>query len=239
MMRSRHVVRILGALAVVVGVLGFGTGSATAAGEIGLSTDGVHWSSTLPGPLFAPGFVWVPGDTKTATFYVRNQATDAAVLDLTMVTGPVETLIDTGDLTVGASVDGGPFTNASTAGSHLLVDQVPVAVGAVEKIDVRVTFDPAATNESQTRQLDLHFTVGLSQDTAVSPPTGGNGGNGGNGGSGGTVSGPGGTSGLPGTGTVITPGMLILAAALCACGLGLIGWARRSREPHERQNSHA
>jgi LPXTG-motif cell wall-anchored protein len=219
-------IRILTVVALLGALLGLGTEQAGAAGEIGLSTDGVHFAGALPGPLFAPGFVWVPGDSRTATFYVKNQATTAAVLDVTMQTGPVQTLIQTGDLTIGARVDGGAYVDATTAGDHLLVDQVPVASGTIKKIDVRVTFDPASTNQSQLRQLDLRFAVQLSQDTSVLPPTKGGGTGHGHGhtGGGGTVSGPG---GLPGTGSDVTPLMLAAGAGLVALGLFLIGVARR------------
>lgn len=218
--------------AVTAALLGL-AGPASASGELGLSPDGVHWASSLPAPLFDPAFRWVPGDSQVASFYVRDQSTDAAVLDLTMLTGPVQTLIDTGDLTVGASVDGGAFTDVKTPGTHLLIHQVPVAAGAMHKINVRITFDPASTNASQSRELDLDFTVTLTQATTnVRPPTGG-GGSGHGHGHGGTGSGP-----LPNTGTVITPFMLLLAALLVAVGTGLVGYGRRRTTPLEERSSH-
>jgi len=47
---------------------------ARAADELGSSTDGRTWVSSLATPLFAPSFRWVPSDVETASFYVRNQA---------------------------------------------------------------------------------------------------------------------------------------------------------------------
>ncbi|MCW2753001.1 MAG: hypothetical protein JWQ32_412 [Marmoricola sp.] len=213
--------------------LGF-QGSAQAAGELGLSPDGTHWAATLPNPLFDPAFRWVPGDSEVASFFVRNQSADAAVLDVTMLTGPLQTLIETGDLTVGASVDSGPFTDVSTPGTQALIRQVPVASGASHKINVRVTFDPASTNQSQSTQLDLRFTVALTQAASVQPPTNGGGtGHGGQGGHGGTGSSP-----LPNTGSVVTPSMLLLAAVLCASGIGLVGYSRRRTPRPEERPSH-
>ncbi|MFL6154749.1 MAG: LPXTG cell wall anchor domain-containing protein [Marmoricola sp.] len=225
-------------LLVVLGALAGTISTASAAGEIGLSTDGVHWSSTLPGPLFDPTFRWVPGDVETATFYVRNQDPDAALLDVTMLTGPVETLIASGDLTVGARVDGGAFTDATTAGSHLLVDQVPVASGAVRKVDVRVSFDPASTNETQDLRLDLNFRVQLSQDSSVSTPGDGGTGSGsnpGNGNGSGSGNGSGGTGSsgsgnLPDTGSSFSPMLLAEAVLLVAAGFLLVGFSRRRRQ---------
>ncbi len=215
--------------AVALGLVGL-AGPASASGELGLSPDGVHWSSSLPGPLFNPVFRWVPGDSQVSSFYVRDQSTDAAVLDLTMLTGPVQTLIATGDLKVGASVDGGAFTDVNTPGPNVLIHQVPVAAGATHKINVRITFDPASTNQSESRELDLRFTVTLTQATVVRPPTGGGGsGHGGHGGSG---------NPLPNTGTVITPFMLLLAALLVATGTGLVGYSRRRNPRLEERSSH-
>ncbi|MCW2856062.1 MAG: hypothetical protein JWR52_1677 [Marmoricola sp.] len=222
------------AFAFVVALVGL-AGPASASGELGLSPDGVTWGATLPSPLFDPAFRWVPGDSEVASFFVRNQSTDAAVLDLTMLTGPVQTLIETGDLTVGASVDSGPFTDVNTPGTHALIHQVPVTAGASHKINVRVTFDPASSNQSQAKQLDLRFTVTLTQAASVQPPTNGGGtGNTGHGGHGGTG------SPLPNTGSVVTPSMLLLAAVLCASGIGLVGYSRRrTPRPKERQRFHA
>lgn len=224
--------RVLVLLFVVTTALLGVVGPASASGELGLSPDGVHWASTLPSPLFDPAFRWVPGDSEVASFYVRDQSADAAVLDLTMLTGPVQTLIQTGDLKVGASVDSGAFTEVNTPGTHELIHQVPVAAGATHKINVRITFDPASTNQSESRELDLRFTVTLSQATNVRPPNGGGGsghGHGGHGGSG---------NPLPNTGTVITPFMLLLAALLVATGTGLVGYSRRRTPRLEERSSH-
>lgn len=217
---------LLGALALLVGT----HTPAFASNELGLSSDGVHWGNSLPGQLFDPAFRWVPGDSETRTFYVRNQSKDAAVLDVTMITGPAEALIDTGDLKVGVRVDNGAFESATTSGTHVLASQVPVARGQKHRIDVRVDFDPASTNLSETKRLRLRFNVRLTQDASVLPPTNG-GGNGNNSGHGGGL--------LPGTGSVISPGLLVLATLLCSVGLALVGFGRRSRDLDERQNSHA
>ncbi len=225
-------------LGAVLAFLLSGLTPAQAAGELGLSPDGVHWAAALPGPLFDPAMLWVPGDAETATFYVRNQSSDAAFLDVDLVTGEVTSLLDAGDLSVGVSVDGGQITAVRTPGEHRLVDGFAVGAGQVHRVEVHVDFDAASTNLTQARRLDFDFRLALSQDASVSPPTDAGGDNGGD--NGGGVAGPEHHSGdLPGTGTVVTPSLLLTAAALCATGLALAGWARRSRETKERQNSHA
>lgn len=204
-------------------LLGLGLPAASAAGELGLSPDGVTWGDTLPGPLFDPSFRWVPGDSETASFWVRNQSTDDGVLYVTMLTGPVETLIDTGDLTVSAKVDAGAYVGADTAGEHRLVNQVAVAPGEKRKVTVKVDFDPSSSNVSENQQLDLNFRVSLVQDvTAVQPPD-----NGGNGNGTGNGNGNGNGGDLPGTGSTVEPWMLLVGASLVGAGFGLIGAARR------------
>jgi len=217
-------------IAAGVALLGLGTAPASAAGELGLSPDGVTWGDALPGPLFDPAFRWVPGDSEVRSFYVRNQSGDDAVLNVTLVTGPVESLIDTGDLTVSAKVGTGAYAAADTAGSHLLINQVSVPSGAVRKISVKVDLDPASTNVSQQLRLDFRFNVNLSQDTtSVNPPTQpGDNGNGGTSGDG----------DLPDTGTVVTPSMLLLAAVLVATGIGFVRYGRRRVTPLEERPSH-
>ncbi|RNL79192.1 LPXTG cell wall anchor domain-containing protein [Nocardioides marmorisolisilvae] len=218
-------------IAAATALIGLGVPPASAAGELGLSPDGVTWGDALPGPLFDPALRWVPGDSEVRTFYVRNQSSDDGVLDVTLLTGPVESLIDTGDLSISAKVGNGDYTSAATAGDHQLVKQVVVAAGAVRKLSVKVDFDPASTNSSQQLRLDFRFKVSLSQDTtAVQPPSNGGGGN---------NNGNGGHGDLPGTGTVVTPTMLLLGALLVAAGTGLIGYSRRRVTRLEERPSHA
>lgn len=213
----RYRIRLL--VVTVLGLLVATAVPAAAADELGISPDGVTWASSLPGPLFDPALRWVPGDSETRSFWVRNQSTDDGVLTITMLTGPVESLIDTGDLTVSAKVDDGDYTSASTSGPRRLVNQVSVAPGEEREVTVKVDVDPESPNASQDLKLDLDFRVSLTQDTtAVQPPSNGGGGNGG-------VAGPG--DDLPDTGTVVTPVMLLLAALLVASGIGFVGFARR------------
>src|SRR5688500_5683454 len=85
---------------------------AVAADEIGLSSDGGSWSSTLAQPLFDPAFRWVPGDHETASFWVRNESDDSALLDVAILGSSIDSLMETGDLTVtvAAASGGGAST---------------------------------------------------------------------------------------------------------------------------------
>lgn len=223
---------LLGSLLVALAALGGSVGTATAAGELGLSPDGVHWAAALPAPIFDPAFRWVPGDSETATFYVRNQAKSAGALDVTMLAPQVHDLIDSGDLIVSARFANNPWVSVSTPGAHNLIDSVTVPPKGVRKITIRVNFDPTSTNDTQDEQLDLRFKVTLSQRGAsVSPPHNGTGH-----GSSGT-----GSSGLPVTGANVSPLMLLVAGLLCVGGAGLALVGRRTNDdtPKEKETSHA
>ena len=219
---------ILAALALAAALTGAGPAApASAAGELGLSPDGVTWSTALPGPIFDPAFRWVPGDVETGVFYIRNQSSEAGVLDLTMLGGQVTDLIDTGDLTVETRVGAGAFTAVETAGPHLLVEAAPVPAGGVRRIAVRVSFDPASTNESQDMALDLRFQVRLSQDSSVAAPTDPSG----DGDGGDDVAGPGGD--LPATGSGVHPWMFLVSGLSIALGVLLARRSSRGRKASE------
>ncbi|MGO4258588.1 hypothetical protein [Marmoricola sp. RAF53] len=224
----------IGSLVLAVLTLVVGAGPATAADHLQLSPDGSTWGSALPGPLFDPAFHWVPGDTEAASFYVRNSGTETGSLDVRMRTGAVTDLLDSGDLAVAAQLDGGPFV-AVTPGTQPLVTQLTVPAGGVHKVTVRVAFDPTSTDETEDLRLSgLAFDVTLSQDSTVLAPSPEDTGTGGT-----ETAGPHAAAGdLPGTGTVVTPLMLALAAALCAGGVALVGLARRRKDSPDERPSH-
>jgi len=140
---------------------------AVAADEIGLSADGVSWGSTLAQPLFDPAVRWVPGDRETVSFWVRNQSDDNALLDVAILGSSIDTLMETGDLSVTVAAASGGGSSTTTTGRHELLTSRAVRPGQTERIDVTVALDPASTNESQVTALDLRFEVRLTQASTV------------------------------------------------------------------------
>lgn len=138
--------------------------------ELGLSVDGVAWTSDLTAPLFDPDIRWVPGDTRTATFHVRNGSGDPAVLSVDVLGAQTHTLLETGDLTISAKGGGGPWRDVSTPGTHRLVSDVTIQSGAGTLVEVAAAFSTAADNQSMRRELDLRFRIRLTQGAAVSGP---------------------------------------------------------------------
>lgn len=90
MPRLLRALTALGAVAMVAAALLTPSGLARAAAPtLEFSTDGVSWSATPLASVFASGFRYVPGDTETATVYVRNvrsipTSVMAAVADVTV-----------------------------------------------------------------------------------------------------------------------------------------------------------
>ncbi len=234
MTRRTSIARLL---ALVVACLGLALAApANAASQIGLSTDGVHWGSHLS-QLFPAGFRWVPGDSETSTFYVRNQSGDPAALSITLLGGSVQSLMSSGDLTVSARVDAGSYHAVSATGDHVLLKAVPTAAGAHHKITVKVDFAASSQNPTQNQRFDFRVRVGLAQATG----TGQGNGNGHHGNGNGNGSGQGGAdgsgSGLPNTGADVSPLALYLALGLCLGGSVLIVRSRRrSASTLERQS---
>jgi LPXTG-motif cell wall-anchored protein len=141
-------------------------GPASAADEIGLSRNGVTFTSSLNGSLFDPAFTWVPGDVESETFYVRNQGGDTARLTVDIVGEQVSDLIESGDLQVTAS-SGNQAKTVSSAGDHRLLNIPDIEADEIVPVTVTVAFDDASTNETQLLSSDLTFRINLSQTSTV------------------------------------------------------------------------
>lgn len=138
-----------------------GSTSAHAVDEIGLSRDGVSWASELPGGLFDSAFRWVPGDSETESFYVRNQGPTDAVMVIEARSADSDELLNKDDIVLRARVDGGTWVDLENGAPSKSLSQQRIGEGDEVHVDVNATFDPASTNQSQSKTLDLTFTVTL------------------------------------------------------------------------------
>lgn len=205
---------LIGILLVAIGAV-FGTAvpAHAAPKPIGLSSDGVTFTDSLPASVFA-GALIVPGKTVTRTFWVKNQAADAgnlaiALKDVTSVDtaflGALSLQLTAGT-TTGSSV---VFSSANPCTS--LVSGIPLASGAVVRIDAALTLASSltgVTSQSSVGGFNLPVTL-TSTDvaapsgcSAVTPPTGGGTGSGGSGSTGGGSTHHGGST--SGSGTIDT-----------------------------------
>lgn len=138
-----------------------------AAGELGLSLDGTHWLSSISTPLFDPSFRWVPGDSDTATFFVRNQGGSTGDLTVDILGSKAGDLINSGDLHVTAKGGGGAWKTVSEGGTHRLLTAPHIPNGHVNEISVTVSFDAYSSNLTQLRSSELNFRITLTESAAT------------------------------------------------------------------------
>ncbi|KRC48991.1 MULTISPECIES: LPXTG cell wall anchor domain-containing protein [unclassified Nocardioides] len=194
--------------------------------EIGLSRDGVTWSTELTAPLFDPDFRFVPGDQEVRSFRVRNDGPSAGVLTVDVIASDPDLLLADDDFTLEARIGNGPWLSVG-AGTTRAVTELKVAEGAQTRVSVRATFDWDSTRQVQSVPFRVHLN--LAEDGDVGGVDNGNGdGDGGDGDVGGE------DDALPSTGAAVAPGLLWLAAGLIGSGLALL----RRRDRREEASNH-
>lgn len=208
----------LRAIVLALVVLVVPAAAAHASNELGLSYDGQQWSGALKRPLFDPQVRWVPGDVRTARFYVRNQADSWGDLTISVEDVRRDVLTETGRLDIAARVGTGTWTEISAPGTHLLADTDDVPSGTVVPVDVRVALEDVAPNSTMVLGSDLDFSVTLTDSRA-----GGHTGNGGDG-----DGDHGGSIDLPGTGAGFSATELALGLLLLTGGALLMARRRRT-----------
>lgn len=157
--------RLSSSLALAFAVLLAAVSPATATPAVGLSRDGITYSSSLDAPLFDPVIRWVPGDVRTESFYVRNLRADDADLSVDVLGVSVDSLLASGDLVVAARGADGVWQDVNSPGTHRLVSAVDLASGRASRVDVKVALSGRATNITQIQRLALDVRVLLTQDT--------------------------------------------------------------------------
>ncbi|MEO8093355.1 MAG: hypothetical protein ABI632_00350 [Pseudolysinimonas sp.] len=156
---------------------------------IGLSSDGVTYTDTLSGSVFA-GVLIVPGKSVTRTFWVKNRTALPGNLAVALqgVTGSDGNLIAALSLRAAAGTATGSNTPLASANPCVsLVSGIPLAAGAALQIDVRLTLASSLTNQTSQGSIgsfkipitltstDVPAPNGCTATTPVNPPhTGGN-----------------------------------------------------------------
>ncbi|WGL50408.1 hypothetical protein P5P86_10550 [Nocardioides sp. BP30] len=211
--------------------------------RLGLSWDGRTWSAALTGSLFGTSPIerWVPGDSDTQHFYVRDQGGDAARLavDYTM---PPSALLSADDLTVTATVDAGAPVTLAPGTGWIALGGTSLGEGATSDVAVTAVFNPASTNASMHDSASVDFRVTLSQIAGPSAQTVGGGGSpshgdAGTGGSGNAAksSGPGGL--LPSTGAPEIAWAVGLGLFCLGGGVGIAALSRRREEDSDAETT--
>lgn len=143
---------------------------AAPADDVVVSADGTTWSDALPSPLFDPGFRWVPGDVRTAAFWVGNRADDAGDLAIVARTGAGSDGSVADHVTLEARRASGSWVVLRADGRSRSLPGTALAAGAEERVLVRAGFSPGAGNPTQRRRLLLDFEVVLSRTPGVAGP---------------------------------------------------------------------
>ncbi len=180
-----------------------GSASAHAADEIGLSRDGITWASELPGGLFDDASRWVPGDSETESFYVRNQGPTDAVMVIEARSADSDELLSNDDIELRARVDGGTWVDLENGAPSKSLSQQRMGEDDEVHVEVNATFDPASSNQSQSKTLDLTFTVTLADALQAGEGDSDN-------------------DLLPDTGAQISSWLVIAAGALLTLGVWLV-----------------
>lgn len=188
---------------------------AFASGRLGLSVDGVHWSQSITRSLFDQTMRWVPGDSETATFFVRNQGGTPGDLAVDVLGSHTDDLVNSRHLHITAQGGGGSWTTVSDGGTHRLLTEPNIPNGHVDAIRVNVALDFSSPNQTQIQAADLNFRVTLSE----SLPHGDTGGN---------------SSELPGTGAPETAWYSAIGAMLIGIGLAFVS----KRREHDQEEAN-
>lgn len=146
-----------------------GAPKAAASGGIGVSRDGVTWSPSLDSPLFDESIRWVPGDSRTGTFYVRNEGPSSARMSVDLLGQAQAALLDAGDLRVDARELGGEWRRIDGSGSVTLSSS-DVQPGEGMGVEVRVSMYADATNASQLQPGAFNVRVRLEEPESPAGP---------------------------------------------------------------------
>jgi LPXTG-motif cell wall-anchored protein len=180
-----------------------------AADEVRLSLDGQTWSDELRSPLYDAGARWVPGETRVRSFWVRDAGPSDSVLRIGVDTHDEDGLLADGQVVLAVRLAGGAWQGVPDGADAMpLVEGELVRRGSA-KVDVRVGFGWQAPDPTMNRRTSFDLVVRLSDADVVAGENS-----------------PGGEV-LPGTGSGVTPWLLLLGAALVGSGLGLVGRRRQ------------
>ena len=196
-------------------------GPAGASGEVLVSNTDSGFAENLATPLFDPVLRWVPGDVRSATFYVRNNTADPAGLSLSLIDDDAGELLDSGALHVRVSSGGTRWSPDPRLPSRTMMSEVLLSPGTSVPVKVRVAFDAAAPNRTQLLSSELRIRVRLAQSGHIDLEPGtapGDGPGSGDGADGGP---------LPGTGLSAELAWLFLLGSL-SLGTGFALVTRRS-----------
>jgi hypothetical protein len=160
---------------VVLGTLLSASPAAASTPGVELSSDGVHYSATYSGSLFASAALMVPQSTQTGEFWVRNASSEPAYLRISLsgLTGGGTAFSHA--LTVSASTTGGagtPVALDAAAPCYVLTQGQLLNPGASVKVTAQLSMADLTGLTGQHATTGFDVIVGLSDAAYGSvPPT--------------------------------------------------------------------
>ena len=234
--------RFVSFIGMTVFVLSFGAAPAYADEELGLSRDGTNWSQSLSKPLFPANVIWVPGDISIAGFWVRNQGPTVSEVMVDVVwegkaasagenagassSVSAASILKDGHIHLAARSDDGPWVDLDNGDDSNRLSTSAMPVGAQSRVEVRATYDAAATEQAKFHDLGFSFRVtiqpfsglGGGQSNSTGPP-------------GAQPPGAQEIAGfLPGTGAPKVMWIAAIGAILVGVGMSLVEGRRREEE---------
>lgn len=150
---TRRVSQGLTALCAAVVVALLGSGSPHSETIDHSENDGL-WSTSLEGPMFDRNIRWVPGDTRTAEFRVRNGTDEDGNLSI-HVDGPDSVRAESFSVGLGSAM-------ARCA-------DIVIPAGSERAVVATVHMSDLATDETQKKQAELDVALQWGEGGATSP----------------------------------------------------------------------
>jgi hypothetical protein len=158
------IIRVLAGLTAAMITLMLAVPARATARAMSLSLDGRSWGPTIERPLFSATRFWVPGDAEHVDFFVRNDTSASADLQLDLVGEPQDSRLGNG-LVLRTEINGRPSTPAG--GRLVTVD------GLVRMAGIRVIVMLAGTagNDTQRKSTPIRLRVTLTEQSVTASMT--------------------------------------------------------------------
>ncbi|MDP9026610.1 MAG: hypothetical protein M3N46_03525 [Actinomycetota bacterium] len=135
------------------------------------SADGIHWSDSYTNQLFH-GVVLVPGGSATRYFYVRNAATEAAILQVTLADVTTTSIPLADAMSISSSTTGAPGATVPVSLAqpcYTLSQGLRLASGDSIRIDNTVSLGNLNGTAGQTASVWFSLRVSFSSTDAAAP----------------------------------------------------------------------
>lgn len=145
--------------------------TADSAQVVQFSSDGIHFSNSYPGQLFR-GVLLVPGGSSMRSFYVRNGATEAAILTVTLADVSTTSIPLAAATSIASSTAGAPGANVPVTDAQpcaTLSQGLRLASGDSIRIDNTVSLGDLTGTVGQTASVHFAVRVSFSSTDAAAP----------------------------------------------------------------------